>query len=195
MSSPYELALDLDGLHPRLRAYFGEIPAGSVGRGRGVFEVVGTPRRWLWPVLWVLGRQAVVFAAWQRDVPFTVTNRPGAGVLHGARTFHFSAGDRTMIDLMSANAGLVDMLGNRGQYRAELSGAVTDGALTLRSSAMRTRRLGIRIPGSVEVTERWDDDSQRQHVAVVITAPVIGRVYEYSGFFSYDIEVDHVLAP
>lgn len=135
-----------------------------------------------------------MFAAWARDVPFTVTNRPANGELHGARTFHFATGDRTMVDLMSADGGLVDVLGNRRQYRAALVGTVQDGALTLRSTAMRTR-LGIRLPGSVEVTERWDDDSQSQHVAVVITAPLIGRIYEYSGFFTYDIEVDHVLAP
>jgi hypothetical protein len=195
LSSPYESALDLTGLHPRLRAYFGEIPAGSVGRGRGVFGVVGTPRRWLWPVLWILGRQSVVFAAWARDVPFTVVNRPAAGALHGARTFHFARGDRTMVDLMRADDALVDVLGNRGQYRAVLSGEVRGGQLTLRSTSMRTRRLGIRLPGSVEVTERWDDASHRQHVAVVISAPLIGRVYEYSGFFTYDIEADHVLAP
>lgn len=146
-------------------------------------------------MLWVLGRQSVVFAAWARNVPFTVVNTPVDGALHGVRTFHFATGDRTMVDVMSADDGLVDVLGNRRQYRAELAGTVQDGALTLRSTAMRTRLLGIRLPGSVEVTERWDDDMQRQHVAVVITAPLIGRVYEYSGFFTYDIEVDHVLAP
>jgi hypothetical protein len=160
-----------------------------------VFDVVGTPRRWLWPVLWVLGRQSVVFAAWARNVPFTVTNRPANGTLQGTRTFHFATGDRTMVDLMSAEDGLVDTLGSRGQYRAALTGSVHGGALTLRSTSMRSRQLGLRLPGSVEVTERWDDHSQRQHVAVVITAPLIGRVYEYSGFFTYDIEVDHVLAP
>ncbi|WP_394768763.1 DUF4166 domain-containing protein [Lacisediminihabitans sp.] len=76
--SPYRAVVGgaLDGLHPRLRAYFGAIPVGSLGRGEGVFDVVGTPRRWLWPALWVLGRQGVLFAVWQRDVPFTVINRP-----------------------------------------------------------------------------------------------------------------------
>jgi hypothetical protein len=185
--SPYEATLDLDGLHPRLRAYFGEIPAGSIGVGRGVFDVVGTPKRWLWPVLWVLGRQGVVFPAWARDVPFTVVNRPEGGALHGIRTFHFARGDRQMVDLMSASDGLVDELGTRRQYRAELSGEVVDGGLRLRSTSMRP------LPGRVEVVERWDDGLQ--HVAVVITAPLIGRVYEYSGYFSYEIMEDHVRTP
>ena len=52
--SPYELSIGaevLARLHPRLRTYFGPVPPGHVGRGEGVFTVVGTPRRWLWPVL------------------------------------------------------------------------------------------------------------------------------------------------
>jgi hypothetical protein len=185
--SPYESALDLEGLDPHLRAYFGEIPAGSVGVGRGVFDVVGTPKRWLWPVLWVLGRQGVVFPAWANDVPFTVVNRPDNGRLHGSRTFHFSRGDRTMVDLMSATGALVDELGARRQYRATLQGEVVDGGLRLRSTRMRP------LPGRVEVTERWVDGLQ--HVAVDITAPLVGRVYEYSGYFSYEIIEQHVLTP
>jgi hypothetical protein len=186
MSSPYEAALNLVGLHPRLRAYFGEIPAGSVGRGVGVFEVVGTPKRWLWPVLWILGLQGVVFAAWARDVPFTVTNTPSNGALGGRRTFHFVRGDRSMVDLISAPSGLVDELGTRRQYRASLVGEVVDGALRLHSTGMRTR-WGLPLPGRVDLTERWDDSSDTQHVSVVISAPVLGRVYEYSGYFNYEV--------
>ena len=189
MTSPYEACLNLDGLDPRLRRYFGEIPAGSVGVGRGVFDIVGTPKRWLWPVLWVLGRQGVVFPAWSRDVPFTVVNRPDAGALHGIRTFHFAGGDRAMVDSISPT--LVDSLGTRGQYRATLRGAVENGALHLWSTGLRYR--GIRIPGRVDVTERSDGDLQ--HVAVAITAPIVGRVYEYSGHFSYEIMEHDVLAP
>ena len=189
MPSPYELTLDLDGLDPRLRTYFGEIPAGSIGVGRGVFDVVGTPKRWLWPVLWVLGRQGVVFATWSRDVPFTVVNRPDSGWLHGIRTFHFTPGDRSMVDSISPE--LVDSLGTRGQYRATLRGAVEAGALHLWSTSLRYR--GIRVPGRVDVTERTD--GALQHVAVTITAPVVGRVYEYSGHFSYEIMEHDVFAP
>lgn len=185
MPSPYENALDLDGLDTHLRAYFGEIPAGSIGVGRGVFDVVGTPKRWLWPVLWVLGRQGVVFAAWARDVPFTVVNRPDSGSLHGIRTFHFSGGDRTMVDRITPE--LVDYLGTRGLYRATLRGQVVDGGLRLWSTRMRP------VPGRVEVLERWVDGLQ--HVAVTITAPLIGRVYEYSGYFQYEIKEDHAPAP
>jgi hypothetical protein len=194
VTGPYEAALDLTGLHPRLRDYFSEIPAGSVGHGVGVFEVVGTPKRWLWPVLWLLGRQGVVFPAWARDVPFTISNRPSERGLHGTRTFHFVRGDRSMVDLISAPAGLVDELGTRGQYRAALDGSVVDGALHLHSTGMRTR-WGLPLPGRVDLVERWDDSSGSQHVAVVISAPFIGRVYEYSGYFNYELRVEHVPAP
>ncbi|MET3451881.1 DUF4166 domain-containing protein [Curtobacterium sp. 1544] len=77
--SPYELSISPDvlaRLHPRLRTYFGPIPPGQVGRGEGVFDVVGTPRRWLRPVLAWFARDAVMFPVWERDVPFTVENRP-----------------------------------------------------------------------------------------------------------------------
>jgi hypothetical protein len=187
VTGPYERALDLGGLHPRLKAYFSEIPAGSVGRGVGVFEVVGTPKRWLWPVLWVLGRQGVVFPAWARDVPFTISNRPSDGALHGTRTFHFVRGDHSMVDVISALDGLLDELGTRRQYRASLVGSVMDGALRMHSTGMRTRR-GIPLPGRVDLTERWDDSSGSQHVSVVISAPIVGRVYEYSGYFNYTVE-------
>lgn len=198
MGSPYEEALDLTGLHPRLRAYFAEIPAGMVGIGVGMFDVVGTSKRWLWPVLAVLGRQGVVFPYWGRDVPFSVVNEPFDDVLSGRRTFHFAAGDRTMVDLMSVSDGvLVDDLGAARRYRARLAASVDDGAITLRSTRFSVRlcRAYLRIPGRVVVTERWDDAAERQHVSVVITAPVIGRIYEYSGFFDYRIEAAPVPAP
>ncbi len=190
MPSPYEATLDLDGLHPRLRAYFGAIPEGSVGRGLGVFDSVGTPRRWLWPVLSVLGRQGVVFPYWGGGVPFTVVNTPAGGSLAGARTFHFPQGDRTMCDRMTVVDGrLVDDLGRARRYRTTLAARVVDGALTLRSERFRLRigRMHLPFPGRVELVERWDDGSARQHVSVTITVPVVGRVYEYAGFFTYEV--------
>ena len=191
MGSPYEEALHLTGLHPQLSAYFAEIPTGMVGIGVGTFDVVGTPKRWLWPVLAVLGRQGVLFAHSDRDVPFSVVNEPFGEILSGRRTFHFVSGDRTMVDLMSVVDGLlVDDLGGARRYRAWLSAAVADGAIVLRSTrfAVRVFRTYLRIPGRVVVTERWDESVGRQHVSAVITAPIIGRIYEYSGFFDYRIE-------
>ena len=66
-------------LSPELRAYFARPPEGAVGRGTGVFEVAGSPRRWLRPVFAVLAWRRVLFPEYARDVPFTVTNIPGPG--------------------------------------------------------------------------------------------------------------------
>ena len=137
--SPYELSTPPDvlaRLHPRLSTYFGAIPPGHVGRGEGVFDVVGTPRRWLWPVLAWFARDAVMFPVWERDVPFTVENRParvgrGQAVQEGRvavrahRTFRFRSGTRTMVDAITAGPdGLVDHLGRRGRVSALLRAEV-----------------------------------------------------------------------
>lgn len=183
--SPYQETLDLTGLHPRLADYF----AGTGGVGHGVFDLVGSPRRWLWPVLWVLGRQGVVFPFWG-SAPFTVINRRLDAALTATRTFHFPGGDSSMIDLMSVVGGeLYDELGIKRRYRARLTGSVVDGALQLSSTSLSVRlgRAHLPLPAQVTVLERWDAASDSQHVSVVITAPVIGRVYEYSGYFTYEV--------
>jgi hypothetical protein len=176
-------------LHPRLRAYFSAIPAGRVGRGTGTFDRVGTPRRWLWPVLAVLARSGIVFPVWARDVPFTIENRPDGDLLRARRTFRLPAGDRIMVDAVEARDGrIVDRLGEAGALRAELAATVEDGALVLRS--VRTSWRGIPIPLAPRVTlvERWDDAAGRQHVALTLDAPLLGRVYEYEGRFDYAVE-------
>jgi hypothetical protein len=169
--SPYELSTPpevLAGLHPRLRAYFGAVPPGHVGRGAGVFSVVGTPRRWVWPVLALFARDAVMFPVWEHDVPFTVENRPvhvgrgadsgrearppsgsvGHVAVRARRTFHFASGDRTMVDAITAEPeGLVDHLGHRGRLSALLAVTVPTtgadaGALRLASTRVTVRALG-----------------------------------------------------
>jgi hypothetical protein len=201
MPSAYELVLGsgIDELHPRLRAYFGVIPPGGSGRGVGVFDQVGTPRRWLWPVLWVLARQAVLFPAWQRQVPFTVTNRsavvsPGNVAVLAERVFHFAAGDFRMLDAVTAeNGGLVDYLGMKRRYRCCLAIEVVDGELRMTSTSVSVRiwRAGIRLPRLISpvvtLTERFDDASERQQVSVTVESPLLGRLYEYSGSFRYEI--------
>ena len=199
-SSPYELVLGdrLAELHPRLQVYFGGIPNGQLGIGSGSFTVVGTPKRWLWPVLWGLKRQGVLFPVWERDVPFTVVNRPvrdsGDRVAVAAiRTFHLRAGSARMVDAITAEpSGLVDYLGARRRYIARLSADVVDGELRMTSTrlAVRAGNRELVIPSllspTVMLVERFDDVSDRQHVAVTVDAPLLGRLYEYAGSFSYE---------
>lgn len=214
--SPYELSTPpnvLARLHPRLRTYFGPVPPGHVGRGEGVFDVVGTPRRWLWPVLAVFARDSVMFPVWERDVPFTVENRPAhvrrgrAGrearpAVRAHRTFRFRSGSRTMVDAITAEPdGLVDHLGRDGRISARLRAQVgadgpDAGALRLVSTRVTFRALGrdLRLPAAlsprVTLTERFDDEADLQRVSLVLTAPVLGTLYRYEGAFRYEIAPD-----
>ena len=216
-ASPYELSTSPDvlaRLHPRLRAYFGAVPSGHVGRGEGVFDVVGTPRRWLWPLLAWFARDSVMFPVWERDVPFTVENRPtrvrrGSGVslearvaVRAHRTFRFRSGSRTMVDAITAEPdGLVDHLGRRGRVSARLRAQVDAdgpdaGALRLVSTRVTFRALGgeVRLPAliapRVTLMERFDDEADLQRVSLVLTAPVLGTLYRYEGAFRYEIAPD-----
>jgi hypothetical protein len=213
--SPYELSTTPDvveRLHPRLRTYFGAIPPGHVGRGDGVFDVVGTPRRWLWPVLALFARDAVMFPVWERQVPFTVENRPalvGRGssrearvAVRAHRTFHLRSGDRTMVDAITAEPdGLVDHLGRHGRVSARLRVEVDAdgpdaGALRLVSTRVAFRALGrgwslpALIAPRVTLTERFDDEADLQRVSLVLTAPIVGTLYRYEGAFRYVIAPD-----
>ena len=131
-SSPWQRALGdaQSALRPRLRAYVSAIPSGCRGRGRGTFERLGTPRRWLWPVLALLGRAGIAFPVWAHAVPFEIENRPDGAVLRARRTFHLPTGDRVMIDAIEERDGaIVDRLGRRGAVRATLAASAVDGAL------------------------------------------------------------------
>jgi hypothetical protein len=211
--SPYELTAPPDAvarLHPRLRTYFSAIPDGHVGVGEGVFDIVGTPRRWLWPLLALFALDGVMFPTWERDVPFRVENRPvrvrrgrsGAGLeariaVRAHRTFRLRSGERTMVDAITAEPeGLVDHLGRHGRVSASLDVDVVDGALRLVSTSVTLRALGRawRLPAvlspRVSLTERFDDEADRQRVSLVLDAPLVGTLYRYEGAFEYSIVPD-----
>jgi Domain of unknown function (DUF4166) len=192
--SPWERVLgsELAGLDPSLRRYFGAVPLGSVGRASGTFDTVGTPRRWLWPVLAILALDGVMFPVWERSVTFSVENRPTAhGSIVARRTFHFELGDRVMIDEIGVTRnGLTDRLGRHGLVSARLAAAVVDGRLELHST-LATVRLGpIRLslgPLSPRVTLVERTVGGLQHVSLRLDAPGLGRLYEYEGSFTYEI--------
>lgn len=199
MTSPYRAVLGdaFDALHPRLRAYFDTIPAGSVGRGEGVFATAGTPWPWLWGLMAPLEREGVAAARFGRDIPFTVENRPGRrDVVHARRVFLFTAGAFTMVDAIAAVRGrrLVDDLGTTRRFRASFAATVVDGGLVLDSTrfGVRLGRLRVALPNAiaprVRLSERWDEALERQQVDVAISLPLVGRVYGYAGWFRYRIE-------
>jgi len=191
--SPWQRALgdDFARLHPRLLAYFSAIPAGRVGRGTGTFDRLGTPRHWLWPVLGVLQRRRILFPVWELDVPFTIENRADGDRLSATRAFHLAGGDRVMVDLVSIEGGrLVDRLGDGRRLRTQLAASVVDGALVLVSTSARWGGVPVPFAPRLRLTERFDEAVGRQHVALTLESPVVGRIYEYSGHFDYAIEAE-----
>ena len=188
---PWQAALgdSFAQLHPSLRAYFATIPNGSLGRGKGVFEVVGTPRWWLWPLLAILELDGVIFPRWERNVAFTVENRPVYSGLASERRFSFATGERVMSDhVVLTPHGLEDRLGRHGWIVAKLETHVADGMLTI--SSVGIRMLGIPLPSfcapRVTVTETLI--GERRQVSLTLDMPGVGRLYEYSGSFEYRIE-------
>jgi hypothetical protein len=194
--APWAAALDdrIDELSPALRAYFGAVPYGAHGIGEGVFQSVGSPRRRLWPLLALLGRWNVGWPVWEQQVPFTIVNVPTPHGLVSVRRFRFASGDRTMTDrIMFTRNGLRQRLGTGERIVAELHVDPDDGGLRISSGRVGIRMLGLRwsLPATwaprVVVHERTLPDG-RQHVALTLDAPLVGRLYEYSGAFSYRVE-------
>ena len=194
--TPWASALGdrVDELSPALAAYFGGSEEGSNGIGEGVFTIVGSPRRWLWPLLAVLGDWNIVWPVWEREVPFTIVNVPTPHGLISVRRFRFASGDRTMTDrILWTPHGLRQRLGAGERVVAELFVEPEDGGLRITSGRVGVRLLGVRFglprlwSPRIEVHERTLPDG-RQHVSLTLDLPVVGRAYEYAGAFEYRIE-------
>lgn len=194
--TPWASALgeSVDELSPALAAYFGGSSEGSNGIGEGVFTTIGTPRRWLWPLLAVLGRWNIVWPVWERDVPFSIVNVPTPHGLIGVRRIRFASGDRTMTDrVLWTRHGLRQRLGAGERVVAELVATPEAGGLRITSGRVGIRLLGLRfgLPSAwspkIEVHERTLPDG-RQHVSFTLDLPLVGRAYEYAGAFDYRIE-------
>jgi hypothetical protein len=197
-SSPYARALgarktQLDG---QTQKYFSTIPEGHVGIGEGVFERVGTPRRWLWPMLRPLDRGGIVVAGWFTDIPFRIENRTVAGHAIAERTLALPGGSWAMRDAvaLSPRGRLLDQLGDPAVLAASFDVDVVEGSLRLTSHAvgMRIAGLRVRIPRlvspTIRLSEGLDTASGTQRISLTVDVPVIGRIYEYSGTFAYRIE-------
>lgn len=181
-------------LHPQLRTYFDTIPQSHVGIGTGTFDVVGSRRWWLAPVLWLLERRYVLPRGWHTNVPFRVVNRTVAGRAVAERTLALNDRVFTMRDsvAMTPSGGLVDTLGAPPTVATVFDVTVTDGALHLTSTriGLRLGPVRVRLPNwiapRVHLTERFSGDTQL--ISLTLDVPAIGRVYEYSGSFIYRLE-------
>lgn len=198
MSSPYERALGdrISELHPKTAWYFRTIPDGQVGIGTGVFTRAGSPHRWLWPVFRIAESLGVAFAGWERDVPFRIENRTVGGTAVAVRYFDLPGRTWVMPDTVALgeNRILRNEIGPHRTVVTTFDLDVQDGAvvLTIRRVGMRFGRVRIAAPRflrpRIGLVERWDDGRQQHHVNMTIDAPLLGRVYEYTGYFDYVIE-------
>jgi hypothetical protein len=181
------LGSELKGLAAELQTYFAG--HGGIGIGQGVFEVAGSPRRFLRPVLAFLGWRRILFPEFACDVPFEITNTPTPdGGLAAVRTFHFAGRDRPLEDTMRVVDGaLHDFLGKRRGFEVRMQLTVADGLLQMRSNRQWLHLGRARIPlppfATVTVSESWSDG--RQHVDVRLRSPVLGEWFRYAGSFSY----------
>lgn len=196
--SPYERVLGdrLMDLDPVLARYVQAIPAGAVGRGSGVFAVVGSRRAWATPVFELLERRGIIPAGWYENVPFQIENRTVHGRQTALRTFLLPTGTFTMTDAVhvSPQGHLVDVIG--ATVAASFIADVRGGGLVLRSDRVGVRmgRLTFRIPRwcspRVYLYERYDSASDTQKIDLSVTLPVIGTIFEYRGSFTYAVEED-----
>jgi hypothetical protein len=194
--TPWASALGwrIDELPPALADYFGGVPYGSHGLGEGVFTRVGSPRRWLWPLLALLGRWNIAWPLWEKQVPFTIVNVPTPHGQISVRRFHFASGDRTMTDrVVWTRRGLRQRTGAGERLVSELFVELDEDGLLITSGRVGVDIAGLRftLPPSwsprITVRERALDDG-RQHVSLTIDLPIVGRLYEYAGAFSYHVE-------
>ncbi|MFF7293362.1 DUF4166 domain-containing protein [Microbacterium sp. NPDC008134] len=198
MTSPYERALGdrISELHPKTEWYFRTIPEGHVGVGRGVFTTAGSRYRWLRPLFRIAEALGVAFAGWERDVPFRIENRTIGGAAVAVRHFELPGRTWVMPDIVTlgSNRILRNEIGPRRTVVTTFDIDVVDGAveLRIRQVGMRFGRLRIAAPRllrpSIGLIERWDEERQQHHVNMTIDAPLLGRVYEYTGYFDYAIE-------
>ena len=177
-------------LDPRLRTYFGPTPAGTIGVGRGIYDIAGSRVRVLRPVFALTARSQILFPEVGRDVPFTVVNAPQPdGSLIATRTFAFPHRVRVMRDALRVIDGrLIERIGTGGLLELTLDVLVDQGGMRLvsRGLSLRMGPLTVPLPPFAQVTVDERADGDRQRVDVRVRCPLVGEIFRYAGTFTYE---------
>ncbi|GAA1545302.1 hypothetical protein HD600_000321 [Microbacterium ginsengiterrae] len=195
------LGAHADSLAPEVREYVAGPPEGMIGVGTGVFEIAGSPWRWMLHLARPLVGPGLLVPRREHDVPFELVERAtiganGARALVATRTFRFRGGEERFDDVLHIGrepGTLVNTVGDLGRIEVLLDVTVTtQGALRLTTRASRVRLLGrvIRLPrllGIDGVVENgYDPVHERRTIAAVMRSPLFGTVMEYRGWFRYE---------
>lgn len=211
MRSIYQRALgdEFDDLHPKMQRRFGFTSEDGVAAiGHGTMEYVRNGGLYTLPFLAVGATMHTMFPEENTAVPFTIRNYAyedayGRETVTWLRTFqlprerHF---DAAMI-YSEERDRIVDYLGKRHHLAVDVDVAVSDeGGVELTTGAQRLYAFGAGIDfplvlsATANVHEWYDEAADSYRIAVHVTNPVVGLVFEYSG--SFDVEwIDCETAP
>lgn len=95
---------------------------------------------------------------------------------------------------VSESGQVIDVLGRPALVEAAFDVAADDAGLSLSSRGVTVRLGSIRLPVPkvirpvIALSERFDAEAAHQYVRLTVDVPVLGRVYEYTGSFTYRIE-------
>lgn len=202
MTSIYQhvLGKDFERLHPKMQERFGFSSADGIASiGRGVMEQVWRGRFFTLPFLLLGSWRRIMFPASGQNIPFQLENyayqdRFGRETVTWIRKFQFPNRvrrfDATMIYSKERNL-IVDYLGTHQHLAVDISLRIApNGGMQLRSGAQRFYEgpVGFRFPmlfsGYADVCEWYDEQIDRFRIQVVVSNPVWGRLFGYTGSFS-----------
>jgi hypothetical protein len=199
VTSIFQRALggDFDRLHPRLRERFGfATDDGIACVGTGVMDEVWRGSPLADPFLRLGTLRHILFPDRGTDVPFTIENyayRDGFGreTVTFVRTFDVRPGRRRRFDATMVycprRESIVDFLGTHQHVAVGLDPTVDDrGGLWLRTTDSHCGWLPLprALSGRAEVHEWFDDATDRFHIDVRVSNPVLGPVFGYRGWFT-----------
>ncbi|WP_324756743.1 DUF4166 domain-containing protein [Haloarcula montana] len=201
--SIYERALgeEFTALHPKVQERFGFTSADGVACiGRGTMEYVRNGGPHLLPFLWFGATHNTMFPEENTAVPFTIRNYAyedafGRETVTWLRRFDMPRRrrfDAAMIYSEDRDR-IIDYLGTRHHLAVDIDLAVSDrGGIEITTGPQRLYAVGTCVPlplalsAQATVHEWYDDETEQFRIAVTVTNPLVGLVFEYRGSFEVE---------